>query len=175
MTRLLDWIGNGDLPAGARVHESVLFFGDTLLLGPGCRIDAGTILVGNRIHVGPNVHIAPYCVLYGNYGIDLEEGVNIGAFGVLHSESESFTGEFPMGPLWPEGMRRPTRAAISIRRRATLGTRCTVLPGVVIGDGAIVGAHSLVRETIFPGEKWAGSPAKYIGHCSVAQLAVRRP
>lgn len=43
-----------------------------------------------------------------------------------------------------------------------LGFEALVLPGVSIGDGAIVGARSVVAKPIGPYEIWAGNPAKLI-------------
>lgn len=43
-----------------------------------------------------------------------------------------------------------------------LGFRTIVLGGVTIGDGAVVGAGSIVTKDIGPYEIWAGCPAKFI-------------
>lgn len=43
-----------------------------------------------------------------------------------------------------------------------IGANCTILAGVTIGDGAIVGAHSLVREDVAPYSIVVGSPAKHL-------------
>lgn len=40
---------------------------------------------------------------------------------------------------------------------------CYILKGVTIGDGAIIGAGSVVNKDVPPYEIWAGSPAKKIG------------
>ncbi len=44
----------------------------------------------------------------------------------------------------------------------TIGANCTILPGVTIGEGATVSAHSLVNKDIPPGETWGGVPARRI-------------
>lgn len=51
---------------------------------------------------------------------------------------------------------------VVIRTGAALGARCMVLPGVTIGEGAIVGAMSLVNRDVPAGEFWAGVPARRI-------------
>ena len=43
-----------------------------------------------------------------------------------------------------------------------LGANSTVLPGVIIGDGAVIGAGSLVNRDIPPGAFAAGVPARII-------------
>jgi acetyltransferase-like isoleucine patch superfamily enzyme len=54
------------------------------------------------------------------------------------------------------------RAAIRIGPRAFVGGHVTVLKGVTIGEGAVVGACSVVTRDVPPGEVWAGVPAKFI-------------
>ncbi len=49
---------------------------------------------------------------------------------------------------------------VVIKRGATIGANCTILPGVVIGEGAIVSAMSLVNDDVPPLEVWGGVPAR---------------
>lgn len=54
------------------------------------------------------------------------------------------------------------RGRVEIGHRVMIGANCTVLPGVTIGDGAVVGAHSLVNRSIPAGAFAAGVPARVI-------------
>jgi acetyltransferase-like isoleucine patch superfamily enzyme len=49
-----------------------------------------------------------------------------------------------------------------VEEGAAIGSSVTILCGVRIGRGALIGAGSLVLRDIPPGEVWAGNPAKYI-------------
>lgn len=49
---------------------------------------------------------------------------------------------------------------VVIGKRATIGANCTLLPGVIVGDGATVSAMSLVNRDIPPGELWGGVPVR---------------
>ncbi|MHB8584469.1 MAG: acyltransferase [Thermoplasmatota archaeon] len=51
---------------------------------------------------------------------------------------------------------------VKIRRGATIGANCTILPGVEIGPGAMVSAMSLVNRDVPAGEFWGGIPARPI-------------
>ncbi|EKP94561.1 acyltransferase [Thermaerobacter subterraneus] len=64
---------------------------------------------------------------------------------------EFLIGEYRTGP-------------VVIGRDVMIGANCTVLPGVVIGDGAVVSAHSLVNADVPPGAVVGGVPARPIGH-----------
>ncbi|ADU50395.1 hypothetical protein Tmar_0270 [Thermaerobacter marianensis DSM 12885] len=52
---------------------------------------------------------------------------------------------------------------VVIGRNVMIGANCTVLPGVVIGDGAVVSAHSLVNADVPPGAVVGGVPARPLG------------
>jgi maltose O-acetyltransferase len=47
-----------------------------------------------------------------------------------------------------------------------LGTRSIILPGVLVGTGAVVGAGSVVTKSVEPYAIVAGNPAAVIGHRS---------
>jgi maltose O-acetyltransferase len=52
---------------------------------------------------------------------------------------------------------------VDIGRKAYIGANSTVLPGVTIGDCAIVGAGSVVRHDVQPGSIVLGNPAVAVG------------
>lgn len=49
---------------------------------------------------------------------------------------------------------------VVIGKNVTIGANCTILPGVVIGDNAIVGAMSLVNKDVPPGVTVGGIPIR---------------
>lgn len=49
---------------------------------------------------------------------------------------------------------------VVIGRDVVIGANCTILAGVVIGDGALVSAHSLVNSDVAPGGRVGGVPAR---------------
>ena len=59
---------------------------------------------------------------------------------------------------------------VVIGKRATIGANCTLLPGVVVGEGATVSAMSLVNRDIPPGELWGGVPARPLRRESESRL-----
>lgn len=54
-------------------------------------------------------------------------------------------------------------APIVIRAHAFVGARAFIMPGVEIGEHAIVGACSVVTKDVVPGAVVAGNPARLIG------------
>ncbi len=53
-----------------------------------------------------------------------------------------------------------TRGPVVIGSRVMIGANTTILPGISIGDGAVVAAHSLVNRDVPPGAAVGGVPAR---------------
>lgn len=51
---------------------------------------------------------------------------------------------------------------VEIGANVTIGANCTILPGVVIGDGATVSAMSLVNKDVPPGARVGGVPIRVL-------------
>jgi len=49
-----------------------------------------------------------------------------------------------------------------IRKRASLGSNATILCGITIGEGAVVGAGSVVTKDVAPDTVVAGNPARVL-------------
>lgn len=53
-------------------------------------------------------------------------------------------------------------APLTIGEEVWIGANCVIMPGIVIGKGAIIGAGSVVNKNVGAYEIWAGLPAKKI-------------
>ena len=51
---------------------------------------------------------------------------------------------------------------VIVGKNSWIGANCIICKSVTIGEGAIVGASSVITKNIPPYEVWAGNPAKYI-------------
>jgi len=60
------------------------------------------------------------------------------------------------------GDRKPVTAPVVFRKDALVGSYCTVLPGVTIGEGAMVAAGSVVTKDVPPHSLAGGNPAKVL-------------
>lgn len=89
--------------------------------------------------------------IIANIGIEIGEDALIGA-GCLICDSDMH--EVPLGSGKPTAM-----APIKIGANAFIGARCIILKGVTIGEGAVVGAGSVVTQNIAKGALAAGNPA----------------
>ena len=133
-------------------------------IGDHVRIDDFCILSGGGgITIGSYVHIAPNVSLYGEAGIVLEDFCGISSRTVLYSATDDYSGESLTNPMIPKAFKPTFQAGkITLEKHVLIGTNSTILPGVELGRGAAVGAHSLVTKSCAPWGIYVGVPAKKI-------------
>jgi acetyltransferase-like isoleucine patch superfamily enzyme len=108
---------------------------------------------GKNIRVGKNVFINHCCEFMDRGGITLEDNVLIGP------KVNLITINHPMDPR----RRRSTFCApIVIKRSAWIGVGASVMPGVTIGENAIVAANAVVTKDVAANTIVGGIPAKVI-------------
>jgi galactoside O-acetyltransferase len=137
---------------------------EAITLGHHVRIDDFCVLSGGRgISCGKYVHIGCFCALYGGSGIRLDDYSGLSARVTVYSETDDFSGASVIGPWFPSDMKPGyIRGAVTVGRYAQVGVNCTVMPGVTLGEGVAVGAHSFVLRSC---EAWtihAGVPARFL-------------
>jgi acetyltransferase-like isoleucine patch superfamily enzyme len=153
----------------------------TLRIGPEAHIRAGTVVyegttIGRGLQTGHNVVIREENVIGDNVGIwsnsVIDYGCWIGNNVKIHSnvyvaqfttiEDEAFlapgvTIANDMRPLCAECTRA---GGPTIKRGARVGVNVTILPGVTIGEYALVGAGSVVTKDVPPHAVVYGNPAR---------------
>lgn len=151
--------------ANCRIAESVKVFSpDEIFLGYNVRIDEFCVLSGGKgIVIGSHVHVAVFCGFFGGGGIIVGDFVGFSSRCTLMSVSDDFSGESMTNPTIPDEFKNVHEGLISIEDHVLFGVGCTVLPGVTIGEGCAIGAHSLVKTDLAPWGIYAGTPARKIG------------
>ncbi len=108
---------------------------------------------GRFITLGKNVFINHACSFLDMGGITIEDDVMIGPRVNLTSETH---------PLDPANRGTVIPKPIVIRRNAWIGAAATILPGVTIGENAIVAAGAVVSRDVPANAIVAGIPAKVV-------------
>jgi acetyltransferase-like isoleucine patch superfamily enzyme len=108
---------------------------------------------GKNIHVGENVFINSGCKMQDQGGIYIGDDVLIGHNACLLTLNHAQDPE-NRADMYPE--------PIHIEDKAWLGSNVTVLPGVTIGEGAIVAAGAVVNKSCEPYSIIGGVPAKLL-------------
>ena len=123
-------------PLAATTSEDEALFAEDPWIEPPIRIDYGTnISLGANVFINFNATILDTCK------------VSIGARSLLASNVSLFAGTHPLDPEVRDGTKGPELGAeIVVEEDCWLGGNVTVLPGVRIGRGSVVGAASVVTK-----------------------------
>jgi acetyltransferase-like isoleucine patch superfamily enzyme len=129
-----------------------VFLDDFCYIGKGAQLYApeGYIRIGKRSHISATV--------LGHGGVEIGAGVASG--GLILSVTDSHYGGARMGgPMIPSEQRNLRYGKVVIGDDAFLGRNSMVMPGVTIGEGAVVGPYSLVVKDVPPWTVVMGCPA----------------
>lgn len=136
-----------NIPESTNIWQFCVIFPHAQI-GENCNI-CSHCLIENEAVVGNNCTIKCGVQLWD--GIILEDNVFIGA-------NVTFTND-----LYPRSKNEDwTLMKTIVRKGATIGAGSTILPGLEIGENAMVGAGSVVTKNIPSGEVWAGNPAIFL-------------
>lgn len=126
----------------------------------GTQIDKSTTVLvpfhtnfSQHIKIGKGVFINHACSFLDLGGITIEDNVQIGPRVNLISENH---------PLEPSQRKSLDLKLIVIKRNAWIGAGATILPGVTIGENAVVAAGAVVNKDVPPNTVVGGIPAKVI-------------
>ena len=108
---------------------------------------------GKNIHIGKNVFINMGCKFQDQGGIFIGDGALIGHNVVLATLNHAIS---------PGDRATMIPAPIHIGRHVWIGANATVLPGVTIGEGAIVAAGAVVTKDVPKNTMVGGVPARVI-------------
>lgn len=115
------------------------------IIGENCNINCN-VFIENKVVIGNNVTIKPGVQVWD--GITVEDDVMIGP-------NATFTND-----LYPKS--KNTNFILKetfIRKGASIGGNATILPGITIGENALIGAGSVVTKNVPANTVWYGNPA----------------
>ena len=117
---------------------------------------------GKRTEIKNFVHIASFVSITGGGELLIEDFSGISSGCRIFTGNDDYSGKSLTGPTIPHAYRNVIRSHVHIKKHVVVGANSVILPGVVIGEGACVGANSLVKTDLKPWTIYAGSPAKPI-------------
>lgn len=115
-------------------------------IGVDCNICAQTLIEGDVV-IGDRVTVKS--------GVQIWDGTIIGD-DVFIGPNVTFSND-----LYPRSKRYPTQySGVTIHKGASIGANATLLPGITIGERAMVGAGTVVTKDVPPCAVVVGNPGK---------------
>ena len=98
-----------------------------------------------NLKLGKNFDIGTFTYINSQFGVEIEDFVQIGSHCSIYSNS---TIDSKKGP-------------VKLMENCKIGTHSTIMPNVTVGKNSIVAAYSFVTENVPDNEIWTGIPAKF--------------
>ncbi|MFA9426957.1 CatB-related O-acetyltransferase [Natronorubrum sp. A-ect3] len=167
----------------AATHELFNRYSDStqLDIAPSARVSIGCLL-RRQVELGPHTRLSRGCVLDGDVTIrkrtnlepncDLVGDVELGKYCAIarettfqqtnHKTSQPSMQIRFYDEVLDSDLPPTAEGPITVGNDVWIGTRATILSGVSIGDGAIIGAGSVVTDDVEPYAIVAGVPAERV-------------
>jgi acetyltransferase-like isoleucine patch superfamily enzyme len=137
-------------PHQIRIGERCILQPDIFFNYDGYWMPGPTMRIGNNVFIGRGVEF------------NVVGGLDVGDDSLIASGCVFVDHDHGTDPSMPMKAQPNKVKPIVLGRNVWLGANCVLLKGVNIGDGAIVGAGSVLTKSIPSGEIWAGAPARKI-------------
>lgn len=131
------------------------FFGKDADVRPGAYV-----VFCSRVHLGSRVVIRPGSMLFSDPDgfITIEDDVMLGSGVHVYVSNHNFSN--PMTPIIDQGSCKFSH--VVLKRGCWIGANSIILPGVQVGENAVVGAGSVVTKSVPARTVVAGNPAVII-------------
>ena len=96
--------------------------------------------------LGERVEIGSFTIIDAKEGITIEDNVKIGWSCSIFSVSTIDN----------------KNGKIILKKGCKIGANSVIMPGIIVGENATIGANSLVNKSIPANEVWVGTPARKI-------------
>jgi len=147
-----------------QIHEPVVILNPQQIeIADGARLDSFVKLEGGlNIYIGKFVHIASFCHINIGGGEVILDDYSAYASGAKILGGSNTTAGISMSAAAPRKMQNVEKHKTTIGPYAFVGTNAVIMPGITIGDGAVIAAGAVVTKNVPGYEVWAGVPARKI-------------
>jgi len=146
--------------------KKLIELGDNFTTGVGCRIDAFPVLEngGICITIGNDVEINDYVHIASVNSVTIGDNVLMASKVYISDHDHGFYGQNGIhnSPMIPPNDRKISHNPVIIESNVWIGQSVSILKGVKIGFGSIIGASSVVTKEIPPYSIAVGIPAKVV-------------
>ena len=151
---------------------NVVLYNKDLVNLYGCRIGDGT-RIGAFVEIQKNSVIGQRCKISSHSFIcarvEIADEVFIG-HGVMFTNDSFPRATTAEGGVQSEADWKLLRTRV--RRRASIGSNATILPGITIGEGAMIGAGTVVTRDVPDHAIVVGVPARIVGDARATEARI---
>ena len=162
---------------GNNIRKNLKFCGEGVRLYPLCKMiraenaeldnncqifDNVFIDAGKSLKIGKYSTVTWQVIIEGGAKTKIGDRVFVGPGTKLLTSTFKLNGFYAVEHL-PEGCQETEYGDIILEDDAYIGAACTIMPGITIGEGAVVGTNSLVNKDLEPWGIYVGTPCKKIG------------
>ncbi|AXU94840.1 MAG TPA: galactoside O-acetyltransferase [Erwinia persicina] len=138
---------------------------ENIAIGDNVRIDGYTTIVASGegfLTLGSFIHIGGYSLLSAGAGITLHDFSGLSQGVKIYSKTDDYSGNYLTNPTVDADYTGVSSGEVTLGRHVIIGSGTVILPKVTIGEGASVGALSLVTKSLPEWGMYFGAPAKKI-------------
>lgn len=137
---------------------------EVIEVGDFSEIDDFSFIYGGKgITIGRYVHISRFVSIIGGGELFLGDYTVLADGARILTGTDTYHGGSRMSTCLPLEQRNLKVSYVKIEKDAFIGTNSIVHPGIIVGEGAIIGSNSLVLKNVEPWTINVGSPCKVIG------------
>lgn len=127
-------------------------------------IDKNVIIMSRIAKVGRRVHIAPRAFISGGGDFEIEDYACIATNSSIITSTEVIKdGTRCSGPMVSAEQRNVFRGTVLIKKDAFIGANATLLPGVTVAEGSVVGAGVTIAKDTVPWGIYVGAKTQHLG------------
>lgn len=148
-------------PVSKIVGRKFISIGSSTYIGKRAVITAWDLSKEPEIRIGSFVGIGDDCHITSTNRVIIGDGTLLGTKVTITDNAHGYSSRGCLDI--PPGKRdNYSKGPVIIGRNVWIGDKATILPGVIVGDGAIIGANAVVTKDVPSYSIVGGNPAKII-------------
>ena len=85
---------------------------------------------------------------------------------------DDFSGDFLIGPVHGNKSTNVSFGSVILKRYSQVGAHCVIFPGVILGEGSVIGTMTLANKDIPEWSIYIGQPANFLKYRSKGLLTL---
>lgn len=146
------------------IHPTAIFWNKEFIkLGPKSEVWEYVIIRASQtgiVSIGSGTQVGPFTVILGGSGVIIGNNVLIAPHCVIAAGNHDYK-QLDRPMILAGGI---SKGPVIIKDDVWIGANCTVTDGVTIGEGAVIGANSVITHDVGPFDIVVGIPGKIVSN-----------